>query len=93
MNSISQVFANPACPRDQQAVDKLETLVSARHVDAVRKAPNREAASRALAALAEKLEDAELCDEDERWLAEWLAACSTILDPEERSGWSHRCGR
>ncbi len=93
MNCISQVFNDPEWGRDQRAVDMLETLVSARLVDAVRKAPNREAACRILAVLAEKLEDAELGDEEERWLGEWLAAASTMLDPEERTGWSHKCGR
>lgn len=93
MNVISRIFTDPACPRDEQAVDIFETCVSAGLVDAIRKAPNRESACRSLAALAEKLDEAELGDEEERWLSEWLAACSTLLDPEERTGFSHRCGR
>ena len=93
MNVISTVFSRPACGRDQQAVDILELRVSSGLVQAVRDAPTRQSACKVLFQLDGLLKEADLSDNERRWLGEWLAANSTMLDPEERTGWSHKCGR
>ena len=94
MNCISQVFNDPACNRDQQAVDLCELHVSPELVQQIRDAPNRETASARVIRLLELVDESDGLSEDEaRQLKEWLGNVNGLLNPGDYAGWSHRTGR